>query len=119
MNSTHVSPEVLFLGKPFGTNCTLPVLYALVHGLNVSLNFVIIGEGFVAFRANVVVFTAFSFITMDKSDVCLQLLDSSMADGTFFLVYFFFVVVNDVYVFFQISAGSKLFIAFITFMTLN
>ena len=114
-----MSSQVLFLREPLGTNCTLPVLHALVYCLNVPLNFVIIGEGFVAFWTDIVVFTAFSFVSMDEPDMSLQLLYSSVTDWTFFLVHFLFVEVNDVYVFLQISAGSKLFITFITFMTLN
>ena len=114
-----MSSQVLLLRKPLGTNCALPVFHSLVNCLNVPLNFVIIGEGFVAFWTDIVVFTAFSFVSMDESDMSLQLLYSSVTDWTFFLVHFLLIEVNNVYVFLQISAGSKLFITFITFMTLN
>ena len=114
-----MSAQVLLLREPLGADGALPVLDSFVHSLNVPLNFVIIGESFVTFRANIVVFATLSFIAMDKSNVGLQLLNSSVADWTFFLVHFFLVEVHDVYVFFQISAGRELFITFITFMTLN
>ena len=114
-----MSAQVLLLREPLGADGALPVLDSFVHSLNVPLNFVIIGEGFVAFWTDIVVFTTFGFIAMDESNVCLQLLYSGMTDWTFFLVHFLFVEVNDVYVFLQISAGSELFITFITFMTLQ
>ena len=114
-----MSAQVLLLREPLGADGALPVLDSFVHSLNVPLNFVIIGEGFVAFWTDIVVFTAFSFVSMDESDMSLQLLYSSVTDWTFFFVHFLLIEVNNVYVFLQISAGSELFITFITFMTLQ
>ena len=108
-----MSGQVLLLIEAFGANCTLPVLDSFMDSFNVPLDLVVIGESLFTVRTFTIEIRFLGFISVNKSNVSLELLYFGMTNGAFFLVVISFVEVNYVYVLLQVSKRHELLITFV------